>query len=154
MSTSRFAPVLILAVSVAGILVTASPASAQDIYNCGSFRSQAEAQAVYNRDTSDPNQLDGNPKNGLACDSHDYGATSAGATGAGGSAVAGSNSGRYPVGGVATGGGGMATDRLDVPRGPLVGLGVAAMACVGLVLARRGRGSRRGAPGTAWAGTP
>lgn len=58
-----FALLLSLSVSV----------GAQDVLNCGSFVSQAAAQSVYDADPSDPNQLDGSPENGQACDSHDYG---------------------------------------------------------------------------------
>lgn len=38
-------------------------------YNCSDFANQAQAQAVLRADPSDPNQLDGNPPNGIACES-------------------------------------------------------------------------------------
>lgn len=42
-------------------------------HNCGDYISQAAAQSVYLADTSDPDNLDGSPENGQACDSYDYG---------------------------------------------------------------------------------
>ena len=41
----------------------------QDLYDCGDFLSQAEAQAVLRVDPSDPNRLDGN-RNGVACEDY------------------------------------------------------------------------------------
>ena len=38
-------------------------------FNCGDFASQAQAQAVLRADPSDPNRLDGNDQDGLACES-------------------------------------------------------------------------------------
>lgn len=38
-------------------------------YNCGDFRSQAEAQAVLRADPSDPNQLDSD-RDGIACETN------------------------------------------------------------------------------------
>lgn len=40
----------------------------RDIYNCSDFRTQEEAQAVFNQDRSDPNRLD-QQGNGIACES-------------------------------------------------------------------------------------
>lgn len=62
-------------VAVGGLALAGSvgSASAADALNCDDFDSQAEAQAELNKDKTDPNGLDGDPKNGLACDSHDYG---------------------------------------------------------------------------------
>ena len=65
-----------------------SPAYAQgqqDSYDCESFRTQEEAQAIYDQDPSDPYGLDEadlDPGNGLACESlpHEIGATNATAT--------------------------------------------------------------------------
>lgn len=65
-----------------------SPAYAQgqqDSYDCESFRTQEEAQAIYDQDPSDPYGLDEadlNPGNGLACETlpHEIGATNATAT--------------------------------------------------------------------------
>jgi hypothetical protein len=38
-----------------------------DAYNCGDFRSQAQAQAVLRADPSDPNGLDAD-RDGIACE--------------------------------------------------------------------------------------
>jgi hypothetical protein len=40
-----------------------------DRYNCGDFASQAQAQAVLRADPRDPNGLDGNDNDGIACES-------------------------------------------------------------------------------------
>jgi hypothetical protein len=76
-------------------------------FNCPDFVSQADAQAVYNANPSDPNGLDGNDNDGQACENHDYVAnpgtvTSAMALGAttGGGQVA-----TRPAGAVAAGDG-------------------------------------------------
>jgi hypothetical protein len=37
-------------------------------YNCGDFASQAQAQAVLRADPRDPNALDGNDNDGIACE--------------------------------------------------------------------------------------
>ncbi|MGY1736335.1 hypothetical protein [Geodermatophilus sp. SYSU D00684] len=71
--------------AAAGILMTAAlsfgvsgTAQAADRYNCPDFVSQADAQAVYDADTSDPNGLDGpigtgsTGVPGVACEEHDY----------------------------------------------------------------------------------
>lgn len=41
-----------------------------DRFNCGDFRSQADAQAVLRADPRDPNRLDGNDQDGIACESN------------------------------------------------------------------------------------
>jgi hypothetical protein len=52
---------------------TTPPALAQeDQYDCASFGSQASAQAEYDRDPSDPNNLDADG-DGIACEDYDYG---------------------------------------------------------------------------------
>src|SRR5829696_7466655 len=38
---------------------TSEPAYAQDRYDCDDFRTQEEAQAIYDQDPTDPNGLDG-----------------------------------------------------------------------------------------------
>ncbi|WP_369252402.1 hypothetical protein [Geodermatophilus amargosae] len=71
--------------AAAGVLFTAAlsfgfagTAHAADRYNCPDFVSQADAQAVYDADTSDPNGLDGpigtgsDGVPGVACENHDY----------------------------------------------------------------------------------
>ena len=64
--------------AAAGVLFTAAlslgvsgTAHAADTYNCPDFVSQADAQAVYNADPSDPNQLD-RDNDAQACEDHDY----------------------------------------------------------------------------------
>ncbi|MGY1730137.1 hypothetical protein ACI798_01355 [Geodermatophilus sp. SYSU D01045] len=64
--------------AAAGILMTAAlsfgfagTAQAADTYNCPDFVSQADAQAVYNANPSDPNQLD-RDNDAQACEDHDY----------------------------------------------------------------------------------
>lgn len=60
---------LLAAVSV---FLLASPVMAQDDdLNCGDFDSQEEAQAEYESDTSDPNNLD-DDDDGEACEDYDY----------------------------------------------------------------------------------
>ena len=61
-----------------GVLFTAAlsfglsgTAHAADTYNCPDFVSQADAQAVYNANPSDPNQLD-RDNDAQACEDHDY----------------------------------------------------------------------------------
>ncbi len=55
-------------------LVFAPPAFAQDLYDCGDFSYQEDAQAIYDQDTSDPYGLDGPPgeayagTQGVACE--------------------------------------------------------------------------------------
>jgi LPXTG-motif cell wall-anchored protein len=56
-------------------LIFAAPAFAQeDQYDCASFGSQESAQATYDADPSDPNNLDPDG-DGQACDDYDYGTT-------------------------------------------------------------------------------
>ena len=50
-------------------IVVGSTASAQDVYNCGDFDSQAEAQAFFDLDPGDEHGLDGDG-DGIACESH------------------------------------------------------------------------------------
>src|SRR5215211_1444108 len=49
------------------ISVSAHKAEAQNIFNCSSFATQEEAQAVLNSNPSDPNNLDGD-NDGSACE--------------------------------------------------------------------------------------
>jgi LPXTG-motif cell wall-anchored protein len=64
----RIIPVVLL---VLGALVVAAPAAlAQaDDQNCSDFDSQAAAQAHLRADPSDPDGLDGNDNDGIACES-------------------------------------------------------------------------------------
>ncbi len=73
--------VLMAAAVPAAFVVTSfvgvAPASAHD-FNCGDFRTMADAQTHYNGDTSDPDGLDGPPGSttdgqpGVACENQDY----------------------------------------------------------------------------------
>ncbi len=53
---------------------TNTPALAQKVADCGTFNSQAEAQAVLRSDPSDPNQLDEDDglDDGIACETYPY----------------------------------------------------------------------------------
>ncbi len=55
--------------SLVASLLFAPAALAQDTLNCDDFASQAEAQAELRADPSDPNGLDGNDDDGIACES-------------------------------------------------------------------------------------
>ena len=117
-----------IAVLTAGVSYPlAGVAMAQD-RDCTDFATQAEAQAVYEQDTSDPNGLDAD-NDGVACESLPGGAL--------GSAENGDqDTGAAPSGGVEAGAGGTAGDdsNLLVP----VGLaGGALLAAGGVVLIRR-----------------
>lgn len=57
------------ALAVVASLVLAPAALAQDTLNCDDFASQAGAQAELRSDPSDPNGLDGNDDDGIACES-------------------------------------------------------------------------------------
>ena len=100
----------------------AGAAAAADL-DCANFTTQAEAQAVYNQNPSDPNGLD-RDKDGKACEALP-----------GGSPGSAEGPSPAPSGGVETGAGGTAED------GPaLLVLGVAGSAVLvagGAVLARR-----------------
>jgi hypothetical protein len=52
-------------------LLLAGSAMAQDQYDCGDFGSQQEVQRVFNRDLSDPNNLDAD-NDGVACETYPY----------------------------------------------------------------------------------
>lgn len=63
---------LTLAAAVAALLLLAVPAQAQDDLDCADFDNQAEAQATYEQDRSDPHDLD-RDDDGEACEDFDYG---------------------------------------------------------------------------------
>ena len=107
----------------------AGVALAQDV-DCSDFSTQAEAQAVYNQDPSDPNRLD-TDNDGVACEALPGGAP--------GSAENGTNTdtGVAPSGGVEAGAGG--TARGD-DSGVLLPIGLAGgtlLIAGGVVLIRR-----------------
>jgi hypothetical protein len=66
--------IAVVACWVTGLLLLAGVAVAQDRLNCEDFDSQDEAQAVLDRDPSDPNNLDAD-NDGMACDTLPSGGT-------------------------------------------------------------------------------
>ncbi|WP_448640282.1 hypothetical protein [Geodermatophilus sp. URMC 63] len=145
--------------AAAGVLFTAAlsfgfagTAHAADRYDCKDFVSQADAQAVYDADTSDPNGLDGaigtgfSGVAGVACEDHDYVAnpgtvTSAMALGSTSQVVPSTTSqvATRPAGAVAAGDGSSSGD--DAGALPYVLGGVALTAAGGAAFAAR-RSSR------------
>ncbi len=124
---------LALLAMAGGLVLLGSPAGAQDLYNCDSFPSQADAQAQYDADTSDPNGLDGDG-DGYACE--DYFGEPSG--------LDPSDTG-VPTAGPATGFGGLAPE--DGSSGAPLALygGAAALVAAGggaLLLRRRASASR------------
>src|SRR5688572_7431337 len=89
----------VVAVVVAAGVSLAAPAYAQDL-DCPDFNTQQEAQAVYNRDRSDPHRLDAD-NDGIACESLPSGAQQP----------------TTPRAGVDAGFGGMADQANDLPLG-------------------------------------
>jgi MYXO-CTERM domain-containing protein len=80
-----------MAVAASVLAATPAFAASSDDYDCSDFRTQSQAQAVYDQDPSDPNGLD-REGDGIACET------------SGGSGVSSS----APQDGVATGAGGTA----------------------------------------------
>lgn len=142
---------LVLSAVTAGVLGLglASPAYAVNSdRDCPDFDSQADAQAAYDADTSDPERLD-RDNDGIACESHNYGSGSDDADGPSNNDDSDSSGdddqGQLPVGGVAAGGGGTARlpytssgDSLPLVPG-LVALGGAVVLATGARLAYRAR---------------
>jgi len=131
----RIRSTAVAAVLFAGLSIPmAGTAFAADQFNCPDFATQAEAQAVYNQDPSDPNQLD-RDKDGQACEDTVY-APVAAPTLANSVTVAGTTSNQvstHPAGAVAAGDGstsGAGGSTLPYVLGgvALVGAGGAAMA--------------------------
>lgn len=60
--------VLRVAIAMVAFIGLAQGSTAQDLYNCGDFATQEEAQRVLNADPSDPHRLDGD-NDGWACES-------------------------------------------------------------------------------------
>ncbi|PRY47889.1 hypothetical protein LY71_11168 [Geodermatophilus tzadiensis] len=141
-----------------GVLFTAAlsfglsgTAQAADLYKCEDFQYQEDAQAEYDKDTSDPHGLDGPPGTastgvpGLACEdrpsrgtSGAVSATTAGSTGVAATSGGGQVSTR-PAGAVAAGDGSSAGDEASAL--PYVLGGVALTAAGGAAFAAR-RSSR------------
>jgi len=78
---SLFRRALTTAAAVAGLALLgpvslasaqlATPLAVGDL-NCGDFQYQEDAQAVYDQDPSDPNGLDGDDNDGIACESRPH----------------------------------------------------------------------------------
>ena len=130
--------------AAAGVLFTAAlsfgfsgTAHAADTYNCPDFVSQADAQAVYNADPSDPNQLD-RDNDAQACEDHDYVANPGTVTSAMALGTTSQVTSR-PAGAVAAGDGSSSSDEASAL--PYVLGGVALTAAGGAAIAAR-RSSR------------
>jgi len=118
----RAAAVAVLSVGAMAPMSGAAFAADQD---CSDFDTQQEAQAVYDRDTSDPNRLD-DDGDGRACESLPSGsASSAGDEDGSGSS---SQVSQVPSGGADTGGGSAASGSGDTA---LYAGGGAALAALG-----------------------
>jgi hypothetical protein len=125
--------------AAAGLLLTAAlslgfsgTASAADL-NCSDFATQQEAQAVYDANPSDPNNLD-TDNDGIACESLASGGPAEDGSVTGAAQVA-----NRPAGGVAAGDGSSSTDEASMLPYALGGL--ALVAAGGTAVAAR-RGSR------------
>ena len=121
--------------AVALSLPLAGVAAAQDLLNCSDFATQAQAQAAYDRDQRDPNELD-RDKDGRACEVRTGGVLG---DAEGPSPLSPGDDGTRPSGGVETGAGGTAGGGAEESPDLLV-LGVAGgavLAAGGVVLARR-----------------
>jgi hypothetical protein len=105
----------------------AGVALAQDL-DCSDFATQAEAQAAYNQDPSDPNGLD-RDNDGVACESLPGGALGSAENGDQDTGVA-------PSGGVEAGAGGTAGDDTNLLL-PVGLAGGAVLTAGGVVLIRR-----------------
>ena len=110
----------------------AGVALAQDL-DCSDFSTQAQAQAVYNQDPSDPNGLDAD-NDGLACEALPGAAPGSAETAAN---TGGQDTGAAPSGGVEAGAGGTAKgDDSDLLL-PVGLAGGALLVAGGVVLIRR-----------------
>lgn len=143
MRTSRLAMTTVLAAGLVGLAGSPALATGTDDLNCDDFDSQAAAQAEYDSDTSDPNQLDADD-DGEACENTDYPSdggddpspspTETTTPGTGESTTGGTGGMEMPSGGVDAGAGGAAGD----VSGLLASGGLlAAAGAGGLVLLRR-----------------
>lgn len=126
----------VVVMTAASVLLAGVPGSAQDgDRDCvpADFASQAEAQAYYRANPSDPDDLD-RDDDGLACEDETFGDGSPRDEQPVAISAVASSDAAAPTGGTSTGFGGMA-DELDPDSGPnrlpLVG-GVVALAAVGI----------------------
>lgn len=129
---TRLIPAALLSLGL--VVATAHVAGAQSL-NCSNFQYQEDAQAVLDANPSDPNGLDGNDNDGIACESlPQRGSTTGGSTGG---STAGDTDQQVPSGGVQTGFGGAADDG-DFPFA-LGLLGAAGVAAIAVPVARKRR---------------
>ncbi|EID54787.1 excalibur calcium-binding domain-containing protein [Saccharomonospora xinjiangensis] len=124
-------------VVAAGVTLSTGVANAQDL-DCAHFSSQAEAQAEFDRDPSDPHRLDADD-DGIACETLNGTTTTPAQPAPPTEQAPGAQVHRTPSGGVATGDGSLADD--DVGAMPillgLAGLGAAATVTATVVVRRR-----------------
>ena len=109
----------------------AGVALAQDV-DCPDFATQAEAQAVFDRDPSDPNRLDADD-DGVACEALPGGALGSAENG---TTNGDQDAGTAPSGGVEAGAGGTAGDDDSNVLLPVSLAGGALLAAGGIVLSR------------------
>lgn len=148
--------VAVLAASVA--FLAGAPSASAHSFDCPDFRSQADAQAHYNADTSDPDGLDGRPgpepagEPGVACEEQDYPqpgnpaiysppipplpetTTTSPMRPITDPVQAEDSNVRPPSGPVAAGGGGAAVNASVTPGGPMLGIGGMALVATGALL--------------------
>jgi hypothetical protein len=126
--------------AAAGVLFAAAlsigtgTASAADL-DCKDFATQAEAQAAFNADPSDPNRLD-QDNDGIACETRPGGGT----TTEDDTALASSQVSTRPVGGVAAGDGSSTDDGSALPY-VLGGLALAGAGGAAVAARRNARGT-------------
>jgi Excalibur calcium-binding domain len=129
-----------VAVLAAGVSYPlAGVAQAQDV-NCSDFSTQAQAQAVYDQDPSDPNGLD-RDNDGVACESLPGGAPGSAENGAN---TGDQDAGAVPSGGVEAGAGGTAGGENSNMLVPMGLAGGAVLVAGGVVLIRRRPAGQRG----------
>ncbi|WCO65753.1 hypothetical protein PO878_14710 [Iamia majanohamensis] len=136
-------------VALGAFFVAAPVASAQDLFNCDSFSSQAEAQAEYDRDTRDPHGLDGPPgptsagQPGVACEEEIYPDQPVAPGLPAPDVTAPPGDGQIPDGSVDTGFGGMADQSSTSTQPPWLLVGGAMAAGVSALALRRRRALHR-----------
>ncbi|WP_432062386.1 hypothetical protein [Streptomyces sp. S1] len=133
-----------IALAVVSVTPLSGVAHAQDL-DCGDFRFQEDAQAVFDRDTSDPNRLDEDqgPDDGIACEALPRRGTSAVPLVSPSATVLQSAAPVMPTRGTRAGAGG-ASGSSDLSTGMGLALAVgAAMAGGYLAVRRLGRRSGR-----------
>ena len=125
------ASIAVVTIATGWSLAVGGVAQAEDL-NCDDFTSQAQAQAAFDADRTDPNNLDAN-HTGQACEEFQYGG---GGSGGGVGQVA-----TPPVGSVAAGDGSTATSDPGALPFVLGGLGLVAAGGAAVAARRSARGS-------------